>query len=64
MTGERAVPFSVKELAAEVKLSEVHIRRLLTAGEIAGMMVGKTWIIPVDEAQRFIRERRARWEKF
>ena len=64
MDSERTTPYSTTELAEAVKLSDAHIRRLLIAGTIAGVKVGRDWIIPVDEARRFIASRRSRWEKF
>lgn len=64
MTGERSAPYTTKELADAVRLSDAHIRRLLIAGEIAGQKVGRDWLVSVDEARRFIQSRRARWEKF
>ena len=65
MTNERrTTPYTVKELADAVNLSEVHIRRLLAAGEIVGQKIGRDWIVAADEGQRFIASRRSRWEKF
>ena len=64
MDSERTTPYSTTELAEAVKLSDAHIRRLLIDGKLSGVKVGRDWIIPVDVAQSFIRERRSRWEKF
>lgn len=64
MDSQRTTPYTVKEISDAVNLSEVHIRRLLAWGKLQGEKVGRDWIIPVDVAQSFIRERRARWEKF
>lgn len=64
MTNERTTLYTVKEIEATVDMSEVHIRRLLSAGELVGQKVGRDWIISVDETQRFIQQRRSRWEKY
>lgn len=64
MDSERTTPYTTTELADAVNLSDAHIRRLLIAGKLQGVKLGRDWLIPADVGQRFIRERRERWSKF
>ena len=61
---QRTQPYTTAELAAAARVSDRYVRRLVADGKIAGTMYGKTWLIPAEEGERFLREKRSRWEKF
>ncbi len=37
--------YNTKEAAAQLNLSEAHVRRLLEGGQIAGKKLGRDWIV-------------------
>lgn len=49
--------FSTSELAEAAGVSRERVRQLVAAGEIEGYKVGQTWVIPEDEARRWLRDR-------
>ncbi len=54
--------WTTKELAEAAGVDASHIRLLLIDGKLKGSKVGRDWTIPDAEAQRFIAERKARWQ--
>ncbi|MBN1877754.1 MAG: hypothetical protein JXA33_26270 [Anaerolineae bacterium] len=48
-----------RKLGEQAGLSDRHIRRLIMSGVIKAQKLGNTWAIDDDEAQRFIKERKA-----
>lgn len=65
MSGERSTPFSTKELAEEAGVTSTYVRKLCQDGKIDGAYkVGRDWLIPADAGRAWLKERRARWEKF
>ena len=50
----RRMMLSIKEFAAEAKLSEPHVRQLLRDGKLNGVKAGKEWRITKEEADRFL----------
>ena len=61
---ERTEPWTTSELAKAAGVDDSWLRRLLIDGRLAGKKYGKTWLIPAEEGERFLREKRSRWEKF
>ncbi len=55
-------PWSTKQLAEAAGVTDAYIRRLLIDGRLDGYKLGREWLIPEEEAQRFIAERKARWQ--
>lgn len=49
--------FTVTELAALAKVSGGYIRRLLLDGKLRGDKAGRTWTIPVEEAEAWLKKR-------
>ena len=48
----------VHEVARDLLVSESMVRRLLTTGELAGVKIGKRWIVMQDDIKKFIDERK------
>lgn len=48
---------TTSQLARESGLTDRHIRRLCTDGVIRAERIGRDWLIPDDEAERFLRGR-------
>jgi excisionase family DNA binding protein len=49
--------WSTQDLADASGLTRQRIRQLLASGRIKGFKVGRDWVIPREEAQRWLRER-------
>jgi excisionase family DNA binding protein len=49
--------YSTSELADAAGVSRERVRQLVASGEIHGYKVGKTWVIPEEEARRWLAER-------
>jgi excisionase family DNA binding protein len=49
--------YSTSELAEAAGVSRERVRQLVAGGEIEAYKVGKTWVIPEEEARRWLRER-------
>jgi excisionase family DNA binding protein len=43
--------------AAELGVNDSRVRQLLRAGELAGVKIGRDWVIPRQEIERFKKER-------
>ena len=48
----------VHEVARDLLISESMVRRLLATGELAGVKIGKRWIVMQDDIQKFVNERK------
>jgi len=64
MDNERALPFTVKELAEAAGVHVSYIRQLLQTGKLDGYKQGRDWFVPVDVGRAWLASRRERWEKF
>jgi excisionase family DNA binding protein len=51
--------YSTSELAEKAGVSAAYIRRLLAVGDLQGVKVARNWLIPRQEAERWIRERQS-----
>ena len=40
--------FSIKEVAAYLKVSQRLVRRMIASGELEAMKVGREWRVPID----------------
>ena len=49
--------WSTSKLAEASGLTQRHVSRLVSKGEIEGQKVGHDWIISDEEAHRFLKER-------
>jgi excisionase family DNA binding protein len=49
--------YSTSELAEAAGVTRERVRQLVAGGEIKGYKVGQTWVIPDDEARRWLAER-------
>ena len=47
----------VPEVAAKLRLTEEHTRRLLRAGELPGLKIGKVWRVDAESLARWIESR-------
>ena len=47
----------VPEVAAKLRLTEEHTRRLLRAGELPGLKIGKVWRVDAESLALWIEER-------
>ncbi len=52
--------WTTKEIAAAAGVTEGYIRRLLGQGRLKGYKKGRDWLIPDEEAQRWLEERAKR----
>ena len=52
--------WTTNRLAKAADVNPSSIRRLLAAGKLKGAKLGRDWIIPDDEAQRYLDARRNR----
>jgi len=52
--------WTTNRLAKAADVNPSSIRRLLAAGKLQGAKLGRDWIIPDDEAQRYLDARRNR----
>ena len=50
----------VPEVAAKLRLTEEHTRRLLRAGELPGLKIGKVWRVDGEALARWIDRRQTR----
>jgi excisionase family DNA binding protein len=50
--------WTTRELAEKTGLDQSHIRRLLIEGKISGRKIGRDWLIPDSEAQRWLGSRK------
>ena len=59
---DRAQPWTTEELGEAVGVTGAYIRRLCAKGEIVAYKVGKTWVVPNEEARRYIDDRQRKTE--
>lgn len=48
----------IHEVARDLLISESMVRKLLTTGELAGVKIGKRWIVMQEDIQKFVNERK------
>ena len=48
--------WTTAKLAEKSGLTQRHVRRLVSKGEIEGQKVSRDWLISDEEAKRFLRE--------
>ena len=50
--------FSIKEVAAYLKVSQRLVRRMIASGELEAMKVGREWRIPMDTIAAWVENNR------
>ncbi len=50
--------FSIKEVAAYLKVSQRLVRRMIASGELEAMKVGREWRIPIDTIAAWVENNR------
>jgi len=53
------VAWTTAQLANATGLTQRYIRRLVKQGQIKGEKIARDWIVPDEEADRFIKQRQA-----
>jgi len=52
--------WTTSELAARADVSQAYIRQMLLSGRLRGAKRGRDWLIPDEEAQRWLANRKPR----
>jgi len=52
--------YTVAEVADILGTTMRQVQRLLSGGLLEGVRVGREWLIPVDEVERYLKDRRPR----
>lgn len=50
--------FSIKEVAAYLKVSQRLVRRMIASGELEALKVGREWRIPIDTIAAWVENNR------
>lgn len=50
--------FSIKEVAAYLKVSQRLVRKMIASGELEAMKVGREWRIPIDAIAAWVENNR------
>jgi excisionase family DNA binding protein len=56
---EPGLDWTTKQLAQAGGVSSAYLRQLLIAGELRGRKLGRDWLIPDREAEKWLSNRRA-----
>ena len=64
MEEERTTPYTTSELADLAGVTDRHVRELVRTGKLDGSKIGHFWVVPAEAGRAWLKERRARWEKF
>jgi hypothetical protein len=51
-------PWTTSSLAEAAQVDQSRIRQLLLAGKLQGQKLGRDWLIPYEEGQRWLEGRR------
>jgi hypothetical protein len=62
---ERVEPWTIKELAEAAGVDASYIRRLCIQGKLEGAKKpARDWLIPAQVGADWLKQKRARWEKW